>query len=187
MLLGGGRDKVGGSGKRERMKTFVFLFRVPVRYLKSICTKLSRQGFAPSVDTADGSEGRRRGWLLPPPLPFHSSSSTYKHTLQVPRMCVGSEVGLVLTHARSHVALLARRLAALTVPQVSIPSMGEHLPTGKRPLHEQAHATLAPFQRQRGSPGKWDALARVVLPEGFEQPGLVHYLYFFFFSFIYVS
>lgn len=34
---------------------------------------------------------------------------------------MGSEVGLVLTHAGSHVALLAHGLAALMVPLVSIP------------------------------------------------------------------
>lgn len=65
---------------------------------------------------------------LVPPLPFHSSGGTYKHALPVPRMCVGSEVGLVLTHAGSHMALLAHGLAELTVPQASIPPTGEHPP-----------------------------------------------------------
>lgn len=36
-------------------------------------------------------------------------------------MCVGSEVGLVLTHTGSHVELLACGLAAPTVPWDSIP------------------------------------------------------------------
>lgn len=45
---------------------------------------------------------------------------------------MGSEVGLVLTHAGSHVALLARWLAAPTVPRVSIlpPQWASILPPG---------------------------------------------------------
>lgn len=50
--------------------------------------------------------------------------------------------------------------------------MAEH------PHPEQAHATAVPFQPRPGSKGKWDALTRVVLPEGLEQSSLVKHLYF---------
>jgi len=114
------------------------------------------------------------GAALVPPLLFHSSGGTHKRAHPVPRMCVGSEVGLVLTHAGSHVALLACGLAEPMVP-------------GRASPREQAHATAAPFQHRRGSPGRWHVLTRVVLPEVLEHPRLVQHLYFLFFSFVYVS
>lgn len=87
---------------------------------------------------------------------------------------MGSEVRLVLTHARSHVALLAGGLAVPMVPRVSVPPMSKHM----QPL-VLSSTSVAP----QGSGMRSRELSS---PKGLNSPARFSTSIFLFFSFIYV-